>query len=363
VEKDVIMTAVGILGLGTYLPPTVRTNDHWSAAVVADWSHRMAARLTQSDQSDDTTTPGVRLTVEAMSRYARDPFRGSVERRVMADDMTVPQMEANAAIDAMQRAGVRPDEIDVILTQTPAPEHLFVNSACTTHELLGLPRRCMSLGTEGACNAFAMHAKLAASLIASGQAKRVLSIHSCAMTRIMRHAEPDSSWWGDGAAAAVFGPVTEGKGLLANQHYSDGRSCDALVLGVANKRWWDDGAITLQAKDRAHTRAMVLSLVDRSRDTIHSTLAEAKLGPDDVDFYACHQGMVWLADVTAKHAGLSRAKTLTTFPMFGNLNSANVPMILAIAEREGMIRDGSIVSTFSGGVGETWSSLCLRWGR
>ena len=277
--------------------------------------------------------------------------------------MTVPQMEANAATEAMQRAGVRPDQIDVILTQTPVPEHLFVNSACTTHELLGLPRRCMSLGTEGACNAFPMHVELARALIASGQARHVLSVHSCAMTRVMPRAEPDSSWWGDGAAAAVIGPVSEGKGVLAAEHYSDGRACDALVLGVANKRWWQDGPITLQAADCKHTRQMVLSLVDRARDTMVSTLAAAGLVPADVDFYASHQGMAWLAEVTAKHAGLTNAKTVVTFPSFGNLNSANIPLILSIAEREGLVRDGSIVLTFGGGVGETWSSLCLRWGR
>jgi 3-oxoacyl-[acyl-carrier-protein] synthase-3 len=108
---------------------------------------------------------------------------------------------------------------------------------------------------------------------------------------------------------------------------------------------------------------MVLSLVDRARDTIVSTLAQAGKAPADVDFYAAHQGMVWLTDVTAAHSGLGHAKTVKTFASCGNLNSANIPLILAIGEREGLIRDGSIVSTFSGGVGETWSSLCLRWGR
>lgn len=358
------MTPIGILGLGTYLPPTVRTNDHWPADVVAGWADRMAARATRADAPPaELLTDGVRRTLAAMAEFGPDPFRGSRERRVMADDMTVHQMEAAAARDAIARAGLRVDQIDAILTQTPVPENLFVNSACTVHQLLELPQRCLALGTEAACNAFAMHVALARGLVASGQARYVLSVHSSAMTRIMRSSEPDSAWWGDGAAAAVIGPVGDGNGVLAARHHADGRSCDALVLGVEGKRWWQDGAIALQSNDRGHTRAMLLTLVDRAGAAIAATLADAGVAPADVDFYASHQGTVWFTRETAAHAGLARADTLSTFPALGNLNSANIPMILALAEQRGLLRDGMIVSTFAGGVGETWSSMCLRWGR
>src|SRR5262249_4480958 len=144
----------------------------------------------------------------AMRAHADDPFRGARERRVMPADMNVSEMEASAARDAMARAGVGTEDIDVVLSQTPVPEHLMVNAACTAHHLLGLPRRCIALATEAACNAFAVHASLAESLIASGRARRVLSLHSSAITRTHGPTEPQSAWWGDGAAAAVFGEVS-----------------------------------------------------------------------------------------------------------------------------------------------------------
>jgi 3-oxoacyl-[acyl-carrier-protein] synthase-3 len=183
------------------------------------------------------------------------------------------------------------------------------------------------------------------------------------MTRVVGPAEPDSAWWGDGAAATVFGPVSEGKGVLSAVHHADGSSCDALVLGVEGRRWWDDGRITLHHGDRSHTRAMLFGLADRAAGAIATSLAEAGAIATDVGFYASHQGTAWLTELTAECAGLSHAKTIVTFPTFGNLNSANIPFILAMAEREGMVTDGTIAATFSGGVGETWSSLCLRWGR
>jgi 3-oxoacyl-[acyl-carrier-protein] synthase-3 len=357
------MSSVGILGLGTYLPSEIRTNDYWSPSTVARWQDGMAARVTRADApSAGTLTPGQRRTLAAMAEYAGDPFRGAVERRVMAETMTAHEMEAAAAREAIERAGLRPDQIDAILVQSRVPEHLLVNGACVTHRLLGLPQRCQAISTNLACNAFAMHVTLAQALVASGQARYVLTIQSSAMTRVMRPEDPVSAWMGDAAAAAVIGPVGTGQGVLASIHNANGAASESLVFGVPGKRWWDDGRIELYAPNHQHTRAMLMTLVDRAGETISQALAAAGVTAADVDFYAAHQGMPWLTRETAAHCGLGHAKTIATFAAFGNLSSVNLPLILALGEREHLIREGSIVVTFSGGIGETWSSLVLRWG-
>lgn len=356
--------SVGILGLGVYLPPDVRRNDWWRPEIVATWADRVGHRATSGTPDDASTLPlGARRTLEAMNEYARDPFRGAVERRVMRADTTVSEMEAHAAREALARADVDVAEVDVVLAQTPVPEHLMVNGACIAHRLLGLPRRCLVMGTEGACNAFALHASLAQALIESGQARHVLSLHSSAITRVHGPEEPQSAWWGDGAAAVVFGPVARDRGLLAAVHSADGGSCEALALGVPGKPWWEDGAITTYAVDRTHTRTMLVTLADRAKDSVAAALDRARLSADQVDFYASHQGTAWFTRVTAEHAGLAHARTLATFAQLGNMNSVNVPYILASAEKNGLLADGANVVTFSGGLGETWSSLVLRWGR
>lgn len=358
------MSSVGILGLGTYLPPTVRTNDYWPESIVAKWHERTAARVTRAEApAPEDLTPGQQRTLAAMAEYANDPFRGARERRVMPDGMSTSEMEAQAAREAIQRAGLTPDQIDVVLTQTPIPEYLVVNSACSTHKLLELPRRCLTIGTNVACNAFAIHFSLAQAMIATGQARHVLSVHSSAMARVSHREQPDSAWWGDGAAAAVIGPVSQGKGLLSSSHFADGTNCNALVFGVPDKRWWEPGTMTYYSQDRVRLRSMLLTLLDRAEEAIGTALSGAGIAASNVDFYASHQGAAFYTRATAAHAGLEKAKTLSTFPMFGNVNSVAIPLILAMAEREGMIRDGSTVVTFAGGAGETWSSLCLRWGR
>jgi 3-oxoacyl-[acyl-carrier-protein] synthase III len=359
------MKAAGILGLGTYLPSTVRTNDWWPDAVVADWGKRMAHRATRSDgPPPESMGSGARRTLAAMGEFASDPFRGARERRVMGSDMSAAQMEANAAREAIARSGIRLDEIDVILSQTPVPDHLMVNNGCVTHKLLELPKRCLAVGTEAACNGFALHMSIAKGMIASGQARNVLSVHSSAITRVHGPEEPHSAWWGDGAAAAVIGPVADGNGLLASVHNADGNQCDALVLGTGpDKNWWDNGSITTHSINREATRNMLFGMIDRGVNAVETALSEAKLAKQDVDFLATHQSTAWLTREFAKEAALTHAKTMITFPYLCNMNSVNVPFILAMGEKEGMIKPGSVVTTFSGGLGETWSSLVLRWGR
>lgn len=357
------MTAVGILGLGTYLPEHVRTNDWWPADEVARWHEKMAHRATLPAPPADTLSSGARRTLAAMARYADDPFRGARERRVMDPQMSVAEMEARAARQAMAAAEVEPDQIDAILSQTPVPDYLMVNGATVTHRLLGLNPGALALGTEGACNAFALHASLAAALIESGRARHVLSVHSSAITRVHGPVEAHSAWWGDGAAAAVFGPVRDGRGLRAAVHNADGGRCDALVLGVPDHAWWEAGAITTHAVNRTSTRDMLMGMVDRGGKAIRDALARAGETPEAVDYYASHQSTPWLTDETAAEAGLSHARTLVTFPRLGNMNSVNVPYILAEGVRTGALRDGDLAVTFSGGLGETWSSLVFRWGR
>jgi 3-oxoacyl-[acyl-carrier-protein] synthase-3 len=72
--------------------------------------------------------------------------------------------------------------------------------------------------------------------------------------------------------------------------------------------------------------------------------------------------MVWLREVIQAHAGLVNARAIDTFKGFANLSAANLPLILAMGERDGLLRPGQCVAAFSGGAGEVWSSMILRWG-
>ncbi|MCA9621046.1 MAG: hypothetical protein KC731_18615 [Myxococcales bacterium] len=353
---------IGILGIGVHLPADIRSNDWWADELVARWSSQVAARH-RHDRLPADATEGQRLVLEAMAELASDPFRGAVERRVMADGTPITDLEIAASREALDRAGVAAEEIDLLLTGTVVPDHLTTNPACTVHAALGLPRRCLTLSVDSACNGFHHQVTLAEAMIAAGQARKALLVQSSNFSRILPYSEPYSAWFGDGASAVVLGEVSAGHGLLGRAHRTDGELQYGLVSSVVGGTVFDEGRIVFHAERPECARGMLDSIADNAKDAIAAALRDADLLPEAVDFYACHQGFPWLRRVTQRFAGLTNARSLDTFRLAANAASVNVPLVLAMAEREGMLNNGDVVVTYGGGSGITWSSLVLRWGR
>src|SRR5688572_10523841 len=106
----------GILSVGTYLPDEIRTNDWWPAEVVSEWQRKAEAGFLRAVNREEMQTEGVRLCAEAIAKTIDDPFRGTKERRVMPKGMLSSDMETKAAEDAIQRAKIPRDQIDLLLT-------------------------------------------------------------------------------------------------------------------------------------------------------------------------------------------------------------------------------------------------------
>lgn len=153
--------AVGVLGVGLALPPTIRTNDWWPTDEVARWHERMALRATErSDDPAPAPSPAVAATLAAIGRYADNPFRG-IRGEVMAPGTTVNDLSVEAARAALARRGrARRGRRDPRHSRF-CPEDLCVNHTCITHARLGLPQRCLVVASETACNGFALHLTLA----------------------------------------------------------------------------------------------------------------------------------------------------------------------------------------------------------
>jgi 3-oxoacyl-[acyl-carrier-protein] synthase-3 len=171
------------------------------------------------------------------------------------------------------------------------------------------------------------------------------------------------TWFGDAGTAVVVGPVGEGRGILSAAHHTDGSLHKALMLTVPGKRWFENGEVVAYSEDHRANFDMVVNIADRAKQALHESIHEAGLTPADVDFYACHQAFLWLREATQRHAGMVNARSVDTFKWAGSVSSANLPLVLAMGERDGLLRDGDVVAMHQGGTGTTWSSLTMRWGR
>lgn len=354
---------VGIWGVGVHLPEQVRDNSWWPKDVVARWQEKADARLDRAADADhELATEGARLVLKHMSRYRDDVFRGARERRILPEGLATTDIELPAAKKALAAAGVEPGEVDLLLSSTTLPDVLLVPNACRLHERLGLATRCFTLQTEGVCNAFLLQFALAEQMIRGGQARVALLVQSSGTSRLVSREDPLSAWFGDAATAVVVGPVADGFGLLGRRHETYGQFYDGLKCGRPDGRWYDGPPVSY-IDQASNSRSMLLSTMHRSRQVIHDALAEAGATAEAVDFYASHQGFAWFRAMTQEHAGMVNARTVDTFDWTASVLGCNIPLVLHVGEKEGLLRPGDLVASFAGAAGAVISALVYRWGR
>lgn len=350
------MQGVGILGLGMQLPATVRTNEWWPAEVVATWPSTKAPASTGLSKTASAI-------VEKMGTQAVDPFQGARCRYVLDGSESLLDLEISASRIALERAEVEASEIDLVLTSTTPVDYQLTNSACELHEALGLPLECFSLHVDGAQHAFLLQLTLAEAMIASGRARYALLVQGSGISRILDPASPISPMFGDGATAAVVGPVSTNRGILSATHRTDGRLPNTLIASVPGGRWYDDGRSVLHLRDPIGMRDILLRTVDLSNESIRSALDRAHLSPSDVHVFAMHQGMPWLRELVQEHSGLAHARGVDTFADTGHLLAAFVPSTLVAAQDRGLLADNHVVVIAGGGNGMTYGAAVVRWGR
>ncbi|MFT3776466.1 MAG: 3-oxoacyl-[acyl-carrier-protein] synthase III C-terminal domain-containing protein [Minicystis sp.] len=354
---------LGILGMGTYLPPTIRKNDAWPEATIQRWSERALLKQDRLHAAE-VRTEGRRRVLEAMAALANDPFKGARERRVMDAGMTTSDMEVAAAEDALERAGVDRAEIDLFSTATTLPDYLSVSNTPLVHHRLGLPSRALSLTIDSACNGFLHQLAVAEAMILAGRARRALLVQSSGLGHACRPEDAHAGWFGDAATAVVVGPVAAPHGLLGHAHRTDGRYHRALVIGSPGRPWYRAGeGLYAHTEDPGAALEMLLDTADHGRTIVHEALAAAGVEADDVTFYASHQAASWFRPVTQEVIGLRKARSFDSFAWTASLTTCNVPFMLAMAEREGVLRPGDVVAMYGGGSGVVFSGAVLRWGQ
>jgi 3-oxoacyl-[acyl-carrier-protein] synthase-3 len=354
---------IGILAIGAYLPPEVRTNDWWRPEIVAGWMERRARQLAALRDAPPPETPAMARVIHAMAEVAGDPFQGSVERHILAAEATAYDMEEVAARDALGRAGVALADIDLVFTHTLVPELMINNSACVLHHRLGLGPQCFVMGTDATAFSFLAQLTVAEQMIASGRARNALLVQSCAVTRLIPPEDPVAPLFGDGATAVVLGRVSADRGIIRAVHRTTTPHPFWMGAGARSGRWYDEGRAVLYCPDPNGASHVFLDIPDQAKQAVDAVLDGTQHTSGDVAFFAAHQGMPWLRVLTQEHAGLGTARTLDTFPFAASLFSANIPLVLRHADERGLLRDGDLTLLFGGGTGVTFGATLVRWGR
>lgn len=312
------MTRAGILGIGSYIPDQVVTNIDLEKKV-------------------DTSDEWIRTRT------------GIEERRFAGDDVDSSHMAYAAAKAALEHAEIAAEELDLILVATVTPDMPFPTVSTLIQEKLGA-KKAAAMDISAACAGFIYGLVTGQQFIETGAYKNILVIGVEKLSKITDFNDRNTAvLFGDGAGAAVLGPVSSDRGILSFELGADGA-----------------GAMHINQQGRfleMNGREVFKFAVRQMGESSVKVLEKAGLTKEDCDFLVPHQANIRIMEAARERLDLPKEKMAKTVQKYGNTSSASIPMALVDEWRDGKIKDGDVVVLVGFGAGLTWGSIAIRWGR
>ncbi len=288
---------------------------------------------------------------------------GIKQRRKAAADEYTSQFAVRAANQAIERAHIDPSEIDIVICATVTPDQILPSTACLIQAEIGA-NKAAAFDVVAACSGFLYGLTLVNSMIRTGQCRIALVIGAEILTKYVDYTDRGTCViFGDGAGAAVLGPVESGRGIMSARIRSDGRYAEQLFAPGGGTRLGStaetiaSGQHFFKMKGNELFKVAVRSMTDISREV----LAEAGQDANDIDLFIPHQANQRITDAVASKLGVDEAKIYSNISMHGNTSSASIPIALDECVESGRVKSGDLVVLTSFGGGVTWGGVVLRW--
>ena len=284
---------------------------------------------------------------------------GIAQRHVAADGQTTGDLALAAAQAALDAAGVKASDLDLIVLGTTTPDLIFPSTACLVQHRLGA-NGCAAFDVNAACSGFVYALGVADKFIRSGQSKKVLVIGAETLTRMVDWTERETCvLFGDGAGAVVLEASSE-PGIYATCLHADGGHKELLwnPVGVSvGFRDEPNHGVRIKMAGREVFKVAVKTLDSLVEETLNAAGMEAS----ELDWLIPHQANLRIIDATAKRLGMPMDKVIVTVDMHANTSSGSVPLALDHAVRSGKVQRGQNLLLEAFGGGFTWASALLRY--
>lgn len=321
----------GILGLGAGLPEKILTNKDLEKKV-------------------DTTDEWIRART------------GIKERRIASPEETTLSLAEKAGREALDNAGVSAEELDLIIIATVTPDMVFPATACLLQHALNAPTAA-AFDLEAGCSGFVYGLTLAAQFINNCSYKNILVIGAEVLSRITDWKDRNTCvLFGDGAGAAVMGPVEQG-GFLGFEMGSDGGGGEFLKMpagggAIPASRESVDNRLHYIKMDGNQVFKFAVKAMARSAKKVAKN---ANLAIEDIDLFIPHQANIRIIESSAKRLKIPDKKVFMNLEKYGNTSAASIPIALYEAWTEGKIDPGDKILLVGFGAGLTWGSCIVEW--
>lgn len=320
------MTQAVIKGVGAYLP---------------------TKRLTNTD---------LEKMVQTSDAWIRERT-GIQERRIAADNELTSDLARQAALEALQDAGLTASDIDLIILATTTPDDTFPATACKVQQQLGMTGG-FAFDIQAACSGFLYALSVADAYITQGRVHRVLVIGAETLSRIVDWSDRNTCvLFGDGAGAVVLEGSADktDSGILSVLLRSDGRYRDLLLSSGGVSRTQTAGFIHMEGRE------VFRHAVENMAQIAKYVLQQQRLTPADIDYLVPHQANVRIIEATRTKLGLPADKVILTLQQQGNTSAASIPLALHTGIRSGRIQRGDLLLLESMGGGLTWGAGLIRF--
>jgi 3-oxoacyl-[acyl-carrier-protein] synthase III len=285
---------------------------------------------------------------------------GIRQRYIAGDDETTASLGEAAARAALDNAGLKPDDIDLIILATSTPDNTFPASAVNIQQRLGITRGA-AFDIQAVCSGFVYAMATADLYIRGGMAKRVLVIGAETFSRLLDWNDRTTCvLFGDGAGALVLeagegeGTVAD-RGILTSHLRSDGAHKEKLFVDGGPSTTGTVGHVKMEGREVfKHAVGMIT-------DVVYDAFAAAGITVADLDWLVPHQANIRIIEGSAKKVGIPMDKVVVTVDQHGNTSAASIPLALSVAAADGRIKKGDLILLEAMGGGFTWGSVLLRW--
>jgi 3-oxoacyl-[acyl-carrier-protein] synthase III len=318
-----------ISGVGSCLPENVVTNEDLAKKV-------------------DTTDEWIR------SRS------GIGQRHFAADDQATSDLAAGAAWNALDQAGLKPHDIDLVIVATVTPDKTFPSTAVYVQQKLNIPPG-IAFDVSAACAGFLYAMNIAHDFIRTGQVKHALIIGAEKLSCFLDWDDRATCvLFGDGAGAVVLsgeGPPTAAapRGILATYLSADGRLAEHLYADGGPSTTGTVGKVRMNGKE------VFRNAVTEISNAVFEVTERAKVSRHEIDWFVPHQANIRIIQSCAKKLELDESKVIVTIDKHANTSSASIPLALDAGIRDGRIKRGELLVFAALGGGLAWGSALVRY--
>jgi 3-oxoacyl-[acyl-carrier-protein] synthase-3 len=318
-----------IAGTGSYLPEKVLTN--------ADLE-----KMVETNDEWIVSRSGIR------------------ERHIAADGETTGDLAFHAATRALEAAGLRGDEIELVILGTTTPDIIFPSTACLLQHRIGA-NGCPAFDVNAACSGFIYALSIADQFIRTGMVKNALVVGAETLTRMIDWTDRSTCvLFGDGAGAVVLKADAEA-GILSTHMHADGGKKDLLYNPKGVSVGFDAELPNCGVKVMMAGSDVFKYAVKALDSVVDETLAANGLGKDDLDWLIPHQANLRIIEATAKRLQMPMERVIVTVDRTGNTSAGSVPFALDEAVRSGKVQRGQLLLLEAFGGGFTWGSALIRY--